>query len=182
MDILDNILSSFKNTIKKGVRNWNLFWFSPVDTISISGFRLCFATALFVHYIIRFFDVKLFFFKDGLLTPVEALYLGRAGYKTLDLVIRSDTLLMGLYIALCITTLFLLLGLGGRRLSFFYLFASHNFFKTKPLYCDLCGSYCHILSALFKSHQPWQTAGHFAIHKRQGKSMGSSQAAKQFLD
>ena len=132
MDILDNIFSSFMNKIKKGFRNWNLFWFSPVDTISVSGFRLCFAAVLFVHYIIRFFDIKLFFFKDGLLTPVEALHLGRAGYKTLDLVIRSDTLLMGLYIVLCVTTLFLLLGLGGRRLSFFTFLLHIIFLKRNP--------------------------------------------------
>ena len=132
MNILNNIFAGIRNRIKKGIRNWNLFWFSPLDTISLSSFRLCFATVLFVHYIIRCFNFRLFFFENGLLSPVEAYYLGRLEFQSLDLVIRSDTLLMGLYIALCISTLSLLLGLGGRRLSFFIFLLHIVFLKRNP--------------------------------------------------
>lgn len=54
-------------TLQKGVKLWDRFWFGPQDLIQVSLFRMIFGCSLFVFYLIRQFDLEFQLSERGLL-------------------------------------------------------------------------------------------------------------------
>ena len=114
-----------------GINNWDSFWFKPVDTISLSCFRFCFCLVLFVMYVIRFFDIRMFFYESGLMSSASAKHLHRIYTdKAINFILSSDTLLYLCYLTFIVVLLLMVLGLANRFLSM-VAFALHLVFLQR---------------------------------------------------
>ncbi len=120
-----------KNKIFLGLGKWDVFWFKPVDTISLSCFRFCFCSTLLVMYLIRFFDIRLFFYENGLMSGADAKALYKMYAKTaFNLIPSVDALIYVLY--LCFITALLLMALGiYNRLIALITFVLHIIFLQR---------------------------------------------------
>ena len=107
-----------KNKLFLGITAWDSFWFKPVDTISLACFRFCFCSVLLVMYLIRFFDIRIFFYEKGLLSGSSAKALNELYKdKLFHLIVESDLLLYVLYLLFIIILLLMALGLAHRVLA-----------------------------------------------------------------
>ena len=100
-----------------GIENWDEFWFKPVDTISLSLFRFCFCSVLLVMYLIRFFDIRIFFYESGLMSSNSAKALHQFHtHKAFDFILSSDTLIYLCYLLFIIILFLMVLGVANRLL------------------------------------------------------------------
>ncbi len=107
-----------KNKIVGGVESWDAFWFKPVDVVSLSFFRFCFCSVLLVMYVIRFFDIRIFFYESGLMSSgsAKALHKWHTG-EAFNFIFSSDTLLYLCYLSFLIILFLMVLGLANRLLT-----------------------------------------------------------------
>ena len=107
-----------KNKILSVTTIWDSFWFKPVDTISLSCFRFCFCSVLLVMYLIRFFDIRIFFYETGLLSSSSAKALHMAYTdKAIHFILTSDLLLYLFYLLFIVILLLMALGMANRLLA-----------------------------------------------------------------
>ena len=107
-----------KNKISFLIESWDSFWFKPVDTISLAAFRFCFCSVLLVMYLIRFFDIRIFFYENGLLSSSSAKILHKLYTdKTVHFIFESDLLLYFCYLSFIIILLLMALGIANRLLA-----------------------------------------------------------------
>lgn len=107
-----------KNKITIVVKSWDSFWFKPVDTVSLSFFRFFFCSILLVMYLIRFFDIRMFFYESGLMSSASAKALhGLYTDKAFNFILSSDTLLYLCYLLFIIILFFMALGMANRLLT-----------------------------------------------------------------
>lgn len=110
---------------------WDKFWFGPVDLYNLSLFRCVFFSILFLMYSIRFLEVKLLYFDEGLMPFSQAKEFLPEMYVPLFYWFpTTDTLVVILHIA------FLLLLLAGalgllRRWSTWIVFVIHMAFMQR---------------------------------------------------
>ncbi len=121
--IKKNILNIFKS--------WDGFWFKPVDIVPLSCFRFCFCSVLLVMYLIRFFDIRIFFYESGLMSGSSAKALRRMySDKAFDFILSSDVLLYLCYLSFIIILLLMALGVAG-RLLYVIAFVLHLIFMQR---------------------------------------------------
>ena len=97
---------------------WDSFWFKSVDTLSLSCFRFCFCSVLLGMYLIRFFDIRVFFYESGLITGFGAKALNKMYTdKAFYFVLSSDILLWFCYLVFIIILLLMALGAANRFLA-----------------------------------------------------------------
>ena len=107
-----------KNKISVGVESWDSFWFKPVDTVSLSCFRFVFCFILLVMYLIRFFDIRIFFYESGLMSSTSAKALRQIyADKAFHFILSSDTLLYLCYLLFIIILFLMVLGVANRLLA-----------------------------------------------------------------
>ena len=107
-----------KNRIITGIKNWDTFWFKPLDTLSLSCFRICFCLLLLCMYLIRFIDFQMFYYESGLLSSAAAksihfLY----SDKVLHFIPPVDAWLYPCYILFIIFLVLMILGNSNRFLA-----------------------------------------------------------------
>ena len=122
-----------KNKILVGVKSWDSFWFKPVDTISLACFRFCFCSVLLVMYLIRFFDIRLFFYESGLMSSASAKAIYNI-YSTnaFHFVLSSDILLYLCYLLFIIILFLMVLGVANRLLIIFAFVLHLVFLQRNP--------------------------------------------------
>ena len=108
--------------IKKNTRNlikdWDSFWFKPMSTLPVSCFRFCFCSILLAMYLIRFFDIRIFFYESGLLSSTSAKAFHQMyTNKSFHFILSSDTLLYLCYILFIIILFLMVLGVANRFIA-----------------------------------------------------------------
>jgi len=122
-----------KNTIQTSITYWDKFWFKPIDTFSLSCFRFFFCSVLLIMYLIRFFDIKLFFYNSGLMTASSAKNLHEIyTQKALFFGISSDALLYFCYLAFIGILLLMALGAAHRLLAILAFILHLVFIQRNP--------------------------------------------------
>ena len=152
-------------------RAWDSFWFKPVDTISLAGFRFCACSSILVMYLIRFFEVRLFFYESGLMSARSAKALHEHVSKNaLSLVISSDFWIYTGYIAFIIVLFLMVMGVGNRLVSASAFILHLVFMHRNPsiVYgADLVAT-CWLFYLVFaQSHQQLKWINYF-VSKRKG--------------
>ncbi len=111
-------MSWIKNTLSSFLQGWNNFWFKPMDVVSMSCFRFCASSVILATYLIRFFDIKIFFYESGLLSSASAKAISQAVTKnSFRLVLSSDAWLYFCYLLFILVLLLMVLGLSNRLLA-----------------------------------------------------------------
>ena len=107
-----------KNKLFTWIAAWDSFWFKPVDAISLAAFRFCFCSILLIMYVIRFFDIRIFFYETGLLSSSSAKTLHKLYTdNVIHLIFSSDLLLYLFYLLFIIILLLMTLGIANRLLA-----------------------------------------------------------------
>ena len=126
-------MKKIKKSILSMFKGWDGFWFKPVDVIPVSCFRFCFCSVLLVMYLIRFFDIRIFFYESGLISSLSAKALRQMpSDKALAFILSSDVLLYLSYLAFIIILLLMALGAAGRVLSIIAFVLHLIFIQRNP--------------------------------------------------
>ena len=109
------MMKSFKIRAVKLVQVWNDFWFKPIEAVSMSVFRCCTGLVVLTAYLIRFFDIKIFFYESGLLSAEGAKAISQStAPQNLVWILGSDAWLYFCYLSFIFLLVLLVLGVGGR--------------------------------------------------------------------
>lgn len=111
-----------KDLTKTLWNRWDHFWFGPMDLYSVSLFRCAVSWILLVAYTVRGFDLKLFYFDEGLLPLAQVKEFLPAFYEPwFYWYPASDQMSVIFHCAFLLVLLLLALGLIGRRLTWIAL-------------------------------------------------------------
>ena len=107
-----------KHNLSVFLEGWNTFWFKPIDAVYMSCFRFCASSVILITYLIRFFDIKLFFYESGLLSSSSAKAISQAVTKSsFRLILSSDAWLYFCYLLFILVLLLMILGVSNRLLA-----------------------------------------------------------------
>ena len=122
-----------KKSTRNLIKNWDSFWFKPIDPLPVSCFRFCFCSILLVMYLIRFFDIRVFFYDSGLLSSASAKALHQMyANKAFGFVLSSDTLLYLCYILFIIVLFLMVLGVANRLIAILAFVLHLVFLQRNP--------------------------------------------------
>ena len=154
-----------------GIQQWDSFWFKPVDTISLACFRFCFCSVLLVMYLIRFFDIRMFFYENGLLSSAGAKTIYKMYAKnSFSFIISSDALLYICYLSFIIALLLMALGVGGRLVALIAFVLHLVFLQRNPSIifgADVIATFWLFYLVFAQSNKQVKWA-HYFLHKRKG--------------
>ena len=166
------MISWIKDSVFSGIQNWNAFWFKPVDTLSVSCFRFCFCSILLLMYLIRFFDIRLFFYESGLMEGSSAKALQKIINKDMafDFIISSDMWLYSLYLLFIIILFLMAIGLANRFVSLVAFVLHLVFLQRNPSIvfgADVIVSFWLFYLIFANAYKQIQWA-HYFLHRRKG--------------
>ena len=122
-----------KKNIKNMIKDWDSFWFKPTDTLPVSCFRFFFCLVLLVMYLIRFFDIRVFFYESGLMSSASAkIFHQMYTNKSFDFILSSDTLLYLCYILFILVLLLMVLGVANRFIAILAFVLHLVFIQRNP--------------------------------------------------
>ena len=166
------MISWIKDSVLSGIRSWSSFWFKPVDTLSVSFFRFCFCSALLVMYLIRFFDIRLFFYESGLMKGSSAKAIQKLINKepAFDFIIASDMWLYLFYLLFIIILFLMALGLANRFVSLIAFVLHLVFLQRNPSIifgADVIASFWLFYLVFANAHKQIKWA-HYFLNRRKG--------------
>ncbi len=164
-------MKKIKEKLTTGLNFWNRFWFKPADTISLSGLRFCVSLVLLVMYLVRFFDIRIFFYESGLLGPGSAQALrSHQTAQAFHFILSSDTTIYLCYMVFVFLLFLMVLGVGGRLVSFLTFVFHLLFMHTNPtiIYgADYLATFLLFYLMIGSSHRQLRWIPYF-VHKRRG--------------
>ena len=150
---------------------WDSFWFKPVDTITLACFRFFFCSVLFVMYLIRFFDIRLFFYESGLMNSASAQSLHQLfTHKVFYLVPSSDMLLYLCHLLFIVILLCMVLGLANRLLALLAFLLHLVFLQRNPSIVfgpDVVATFW-LFCLIFSNSNKQLRWVHYFLNKRKG--------------
>ena len=166
------MFKGIKNKLFLGIKSWSSFWFKPVDTFSVSCFRFCFCLVLLVMSLIRFFDMRLFFYESGLLSQKGSQVLLKQMNKEpiFDFLMLSDMWLTLLYLLFIVVLFLMVLGLANRFVSLLAFVLHLIFLQINPAItfgADVIAGFWLFYLVFANSHKQIKW-GHYFLHRRQG--------------
>jgi hypothetical protein len=131
MPAAEGRMSKLKTEIKNLTAAWDRFWFAPVDLYNLALFRCVFFCVLFVMYVLRFFEIKLLFYNEGLMPFALAKEFAPPFYAPLFYWFPTSN--VGILTAYLVFLVLLLLGALGflRRWSTWLVLALHLAFLQR---------------------------------------------------
>lgn len=160
-----------KDTIFEMLEAWDSFWFKPIDTITLACFRFFFCSVLFVMYLIRFFDIRLFFYESGLMGGASAQALHHwFTPKIFYLVPSSDMLLYLCHLLFIVILLCMVLGVANRLLAFLAFILHLVFLQRNPSIIfgpDVVATFW-LFCLIFSNSNKQLRWVHYFLNKRKG--------------
>ena len=160
-----------RDTIFETLEAWDSFWFKPVDTITLACFRFFFCFVLLVMYLIRFFDIRLFFYESGLMSGSSAKVLHHSFTpKVFYLVPPSDILLYLCHLLLIVVLLCMVLGITNRLLAILAFLLHLIFLQRNPSIIfepDIVATFWLFCLIFSNSHKQLRWV-HYFLNKRKG--------------
>ena len=106
---------ALKSCFRSWMAPWNHFWFGPRDLYVLSLFRVCLGGVLFVMYSVRFTEIELFYFNDGLVDAETAkLYYSKFNEPLFYLFPATDSLIYLFHVLFLVGLLLIALGVSHR--------------------------------------------------------------------
>lgn len=126
-------MSYLKKFISSSLQVWQQFWFAPQDLINLSLFRLIIGFHLFTMYFSRIFDIKTFYFNEGmipasLVTDYYPPYLRPQFFMFLS----NDYMNLSAHIIFLILLLLLGAGVLGRKATWLVFIIHLSFVQRNP--------------------------------------------------
>ena len=160
-----------KENISLGIKSWDSFWFKPIDPVSVSCFRFVFCLTLLGMYLIRFFDIRTFFYESGLLSSSGARALHKIHTdQVFSFILSSDGLLYVGYLLFLLLLLLMALGMANRLLAAIAFVLHLVFLQRNPSIAfgaDLIATFWLFYLMLSQSHKQVKWLNYF-LHKRKG--------------
>ena len=161
-----------KKKVLKSYKGWNSFWFGPLDTINLACFRFCFCLVLLGMYLIRFSEIRLFFYESGLISSSKAKALHHMMHpdKLFNFMLPSDMWLYLCYLLFIVVLLLMVLGVHSRILAGVAFVLHILFLQRNPTIifgADMVATFW--LFYLILAHTPKQLRWlYYFSHKRKG--------------
>ena len=152
-------------------QGWDSFWFKPVDTISMACLRFCLCFTLLVFYLIRFFEVRIFFYESGLINAASAkamhYYVSKNAFH---LILSSDFWIYICYIVFIIVLFLMVMGVGNRLVSLLAFVLHLMFIQRNPtiVYGADYVATCWLFYLVFSQSHKQLKWVNFFVHKRKG--------------
>ena len=160
-----------KNKIAWGAGAWDSFWFKPVDPVSVSCFRFCFCSVLLGMYLIRFFNIRMFFYESGLLSGSSAKALSKLYTdKVFSLVLSSDGLIYFCYLLFIVILFLMAIGVTHRLLAVLAFVLHLMFLQRNPAIvfgADIVATFW-LFYLMFSNSDRQVNWAHYFLHKRRG--------------
>ena len=161
-----------KSRFFTGIQSWNSFWFKPMDTLSVSCFRFCFCSVLLVMSLIRFFDIRLFFYESGLMnrSGVQAFQKMLNKEPVFDFLMLSDMWLNLLYLLFIVILFLMVLGLANRFVSAIAFVLHLIFLQRNPAIifgADVIAGFWLFYLIFANAHKQIKW-GHYFLNRRRG--------------
>ncbi len=160
-----------KSQTLKAVKSWDSFWFKPTDPVSISCFRCLFCSILLIMYLIRFFDIRIFFYESGLMSSATARFFHQLySDKAFNFILSSDGLLYLCYLLFIIVLLLMALGAANRLLAVFAFVLHLVFLQRNPSIifgADVVATFC-LFYLIFSNSNKQIKWVHYFLSKKKG--------------
>ena len=161
----------FKNKTITCLRACDTFWFRPMDSLPLSVFRFFVGLVVLFAYLIRFFDMRMFFYQSGMLSAGQAVGLHKEMWeRAFHFVLASDMWLYFFYIMFIVLLFLMVLGVGGRLVSLLVFVLHLMFMHRNPsiVYgADQVSTFWLFYLVLASSNRQLKWIPYF-VHKRRG--------------